>query len=347
MKSPEADGTVETTLEEDLAAAMVSAKANEATAEAAPAEAAPAPAQTEETAGRERDDTGRFKPKPGDGEAEATPEAIIPDRYGVPPNYAKQAVKENWANLPPEVRKELHDREREVHQQFTRTDDERNFGRKVKEVVAPYEGFIRQMGADPVQAVDYLIKTDYALRTAAPEQRRQMFLKAAADYGIQFGEQDMQGQPQLDPRLETMQQRINRLESERQGDIQARQLADQQSIEQQIADFSSKPENVYFDRVSPTMAALLSSGQAASLEQAYDMAVHADPKTRALQLAAHQAVQHSQRSEQLDAQAQQAKRAAVSVTGAPGLSVPASSPNATGSLEDDIRNAIQAASSRI
>lgn len=287
-------------------------------------------------------------------EAEAEPaaadEPIIPDRLALPPQYAKKGIREKWAELPVEVREEVYEREREIHQQMTRYDEERNFGKQVKQVVGPYEGFIRQLGSDPVQAVDYLIKTDYALRTAAPEQRKALFMKAAADYGIQLGGNDFQADPfapPVDPRIETMQQQLTRLENDRTHATQQAQLAEQASIEQQITDFASRLENVFFDRVSPFMATLLESGQAANLEEAYDMAVYANPETRELQQAAQSA--QSQRTQALlkQAEADKARAASVSVTGAPGPSVEASSPNTAGSLEDDIRQAIQAASSRI
>jgi len=335
----------ETTIEEDLAAALA-AHAPEPAAE----EVVETPAEDDK--GPERAPDGKFKAKEDAPEPEAATDApaeeapVIPDRYGVPPNYAKKAIREKWGELPSEVRQELHEREREFHQQLTKYDEDRNFGKKVKEVVAPFEGFIRSLGAEPLQAVDYLVKTDYALRTAPPEQRKALFLKAAADYGIQLDGVAMDVAP-TDPRLETLQQRLDRLEREQSSAMQAKQFEEQRSLEQQIEDFRSKPENVYFDRVSPMMASLLSSGAAQTLEQAYDMAVHADPETRVLQLAAKTAAEESQRSQQQKAAAQRAKAASVSVTGAPGTVVPASSPSSAGSLEDDIRQAIHAASGRI
>lgn len=346
--TPLAD-TAETTLEEDISAALATATAAEVPADdVATSEPKETPAPPE---GPGRDDSGKFKAKePVETAPEPEPAApVIPDRFGVAPNYAKKAIRDNWKDLPLDVRTELHDREREFHQQLTRYDEDRNFGKKVKEVVDPYAPFIKSLGADPIQAVDYLIKTDYALRTAAPEQRKALFMKAAADYGVTFAGDELNTQSGhvSDPRVETLQQRLERLERDQQSVTQERQLAEQHSIEQQIADFSSKPENVYFETVSPMMASLLSSGQASSLEQAYDMAVYANPETRALQLAAQQGAEQSQRSEQEKAQAAAARRASVSVTGAPGLAVPASGQNSAGSLEDDIRNAIQSASSRV
>lgn len=343
----------ETTLEQDLAAAIAEHKAAETPAEPVVEPEAVQEPEAAETpsSGPERDESGRFKPKAAEEPAaeptaeEPKVEPVIPDRYALAPTYAKKGIRDNWKDLPLDVRSELHEREREFHQQLTRNDEDRSFGKKVKEVVGPYEGFIKGLGADPVQAVDYLIKTDYALRTAPPEQRKAMFIKAAADYGITFGEAEFGAHtPVSDPRVETMHQRIERLEREQQSAIQARQLAEQQTIEQQIADFAADPAHVYFDRVSPFMGILIQSGQAKTLPEAYEMAVYADPETRALQLAT-KAPEQSQRSEQDKAQA--ARRASASVTGAPGLAVPASQTGSDGSLEDDIRHAIRASDARI
>lgn len=311
----------------------------------------------------ERDEKGRFVPKaepdPVEPPAGAAPDVktveadepveAIPDKFALPPNYAKKAIREKWGELSPEVRQELHERESDFHKQLTRFDEERNFGRQIKQVVAPYEGFIKSLGAEPVQAFDYLIKTDYALRTAPPEQRKAMFLQAAKDYGVTLSDEDFsQAQyQQADPRIETLAQRLERLEFEQRSAMEQQQLQEQRSLEQQITDFASRPDKPFFDRVSPLMAALLQSGQAEDLEEAYDKAVYADPETRALQLTAQQQTEQSQRQAQLKAAADKAKAASASVTGAPGQAIAASSPNSAGSLEDDIRAAYQTATGRI
>lgn len=363
MNSPEDEAPeVETSLEDDLRAAFAEARENttpEAT-EAPEAVAAEAPEAEGATATRERDEHGRFKPKEAPVEAdpkpaydaplEQEPGHITPDPYGLAPQYAGPAIKAKWASLDPEVRAEIVKRDQEVHRTFTRFDEERNFGKQVKDVVAPYEGFIKSLGGTPVQAFDYLIKTDYALRTAQPEQRKALFLKAAADYGIDLsGAQPPAGErPQVDPQIETLQQRIARLESEQNNANASRREQDQRQIDAQIADFASKPENAYFERVKPVMATLLQSGQAESLEKAYDMAVYADPETRALHLAAQRDAEDRKRTAERTAQAAKARQASPSVTGAPGSAMPAHLLNGAqnASVEDDLRAAFAAHAGR-
>lgn len=344
----------ETSIEDDIRAAM----AEHAEPVAEPV-AEPEAEADEAAPERARGPDGKFAAKETP-EPEIAPEAapepvdepVITDPFALAPQYAKKAVKENWAALPAEVRQELHEREKEVHQQFTRFDEERNFGKSVKQVVAPYEGFIKSLGADPVQAFDYLLRTDYNLRTAPVEQRKAMFIQAAKDYGIDFNNYAMgvdepaTNAPQYDPRIETLQQQINRLENEHNNVIQATQERERQTLDQQIDSFASDPANVHFDRLSPMMAVLIQNGQAENLDKAYEMALFADPETRALHLAATSEAEERKRTAAATAQAQAARNASVSVTGAPGLAVPAPM-ESSGSIEDDIRSAIRLVSDRV
>jgi hypothetical protein len=89
------------------------------------------------------------------------------------------------------------------------------------------------------------------------------------------------------------------------------------------------------------MATLLSSGQAADLQEAYDQACWADPAVRPLILTDQQRAAQAKAADEARAKAWAARRASGSVTGAPGAggspSQRASNPNA--SVEDDVREA--------
>lgn len=357
MISPEAEAEtveVETSLEDDLRAAFDAANATIDNDTGEVVETGTESETEAEKATRERDEHGRFKakeanePEPAPEQAPEAETPAQPDPYGLAPQYAGPAIKEKWASLDPEVRAEIVKRDQEVHRTFTRFDEERNFGKGVKEVVAPFEGLIKSLGAEPVQAIKYLLEGDAALRTGTPEQKAAMFHKLARDYGVQLDGLAQQEQQQIDPRVETLNQRIARLEHEQNSVIVQRREEEQNTLNAQIADFASKPEHVYFERVKPVMASLLQNGQADSLEKAYDMAVYADPDTRALHLAAEREAEDRKRTTERTAQAAAARRASPSVQGAPGSTVPAALLNgsASNSVEDDVRAAIQAASGR-
>lgn len=355
---------VEESLEDTVRAAYAAAnEESEAADETQVADAAPV---VDESPSRERDEHGRFKPKAGDasaGEGEAGKTGsnaadpdhqnqdgiVTPDPYGLAPQYAGPAIKAKWNTLDPEIREEISKRDREVHQQFTRYDEERNFGKTIKTMVQPYEGLIRSMGAEPTQAIDYLLKTDYMLRTAAPDQKRAMFLKAAQDYGIDLGQpgEASQQQFQNNPMLETALQRIDRLEREQNDARSAARETEQAEIEGSIEAFAGTPGHEYFDRVRPLMATLMANGHAESLQEAYDQAVKAHPETSALHLAAMRETEDRKRTAAAAEQAARARRASPSVTGAPGSAVlPLANGSASNSVEDDVRLAIQSVAGR-
>jgi hypothetical protein len=338
----------EESLEDTLRSAF--AAANEETPADPDPQAEALAEDTETPSGRERDEHGRFKPKAGDEapvEAGTALEAptetpVTPDPYGLAPQYASKVVKDKWASLDPELRKEYHEREGVFHRELTKQDGERNFGRQIKAVVAPFEGLIKSLGAEPLQAIDYLLKGDAALRQGTPEQKRAMFMQMARDYGVQInpGEAPEQQQP-VDPRLETMQQRIDRLEREQNDARNAARETEQAEIASSIETFASDPANAYFEQVRNEMSALLQSGLAGSLKEAYDKAVWANPETRALHLAAERATEDRKRTAGAAEQAAKARRASPSVTGAPGSAVqPLSNGSASNSVEDDVRAAL-------
>lgn len=348
IETPEAEESLEDTLRSAFAAA------NEAEAPGDPnPQIEAAPEEAEAPSGRERDEHGRFKPKAGEESVGATDEAtaasqvaeadgkVIPDPYGLAPQYAGPAIKGKWNDLPPEVREEIVKRDREVHQQFTRFDEERNFGKAIKTVVQPYEGLIRSLGAEPAQAIDYLLKGDAALRTGSPEQKRAMFMKLAQDYGVQIdGVADApQQQVQGDPRVENLQQQMDRLLKEQNDASNRARESEQAEIASSIETFAADPAHAYFEQVKPEMAVLLQNGLAGDMQEAYDKAVWANPETRALHLAAERSAEDRKRT--AAEQTARARRASPSVTGAPGSAVlPLANGSASNSVEDDVRAAL-------
>jgi hypothetical protein len=350
---------VEESLEDTIRNAMTAA--NEEPTAADETQVADAAPIVDESPSRDRDERGQFKKKAdtpldaapsGDQEAAAPKpeeEGVRPDPYGLAPQYAGPAIKAKWNTLDPEVREEITKRDREVHQQFTRFDEERNFGKQIKTMVQPYEGLIRSMGAEPTQAIDYLLKTDYMLRTAAPDQKRAMFMKAAQDYGINLGEpgEAPQQQPASNPGFESAIQRIERLERELNNASNAARETEQAEIASSIEAFAADPAHVYFDRVRPMMGTLMANGHAGSLQEAYDQAVMANVETRALHLAALRETEDRKRTDATRLQAEKARRASPSVTGAPGSAVlPLANGSASNSVEDDVRLAIQSVAGR-
>lgn len=203
--------------------------------------------------------------------------------------------------------------------------------------IAPYEQLLRQEGTTPDRAVASLMSTAAILRTGSPEQKATALAQVARQYGIDIGHvahiaQTPQAGP--DPAVYQVQQELARVKATLEQRQQMEQQQQQQQLVSEIESFKSSAP--HFDAVREDMAAILSSGRAATLQEAYDRAVWMNPTTRALVQAETQARSESERRATQAAQVAKAKGAAVSVTGAPGnagSSKPAPAPNLRAELE--------------
>jgi hypothetical protein len=185
--------------------------------------------------------------------------------------------------------------------------------------IAPYEQLLRQEGTTPDRAVASLMQTAAVLRTGSPEQKATALAQVARQYGIDIGHvahisQTPQAGP--DPAVHRVMQELEQVKATLAQQRQAEQQQKQQQFVSEIESFKSSAP--HFDAVREDMAALLDSGRATTLQEAYDRAVWMNPTTRAIVQAETQAKAEAERKAAQAAQVAKAKSAAVSVTGAPG-----------------------------
>ena len=314
---------------------------------------------------RVRDEAGRFakgkEPKTGtltlkDPNAEAQPNAA---KEGTPlvvnsptvaaikaPDGWKESAKAKFAALDPEVQTEILRRERESHQKITSQDEDRTFGKQIKEIARPYEAIMRAEGADVATSFKALMNMAYVIRTGTPEQKKQILLTTARQYNVDLGIPLQQGP--VDPQIAALQREVSELRQARQAEIQQRQTQESTVIQSALDDFLAEPGIEHFEQLKPAMAALLQSGAAQTYREAYDKAAWADPDIRSTLLASQQREAEDKRVAEAKAKADAAKRAAVSVTGGPG-GVRPSTANGAGDrpLRDELRANLRAAQGRI
>lgn len=171
----------------------------------------------------------------------------------------------------------------------------------VPEYVAPYVADLSMRGISPEQAVPYLLDTWKSLERD-PQGTLQWL---GSRYGLQvnFGSVQQpapQGQQPteeqwVDPTIKQLQTEVQQLKAERERERQSVAQMQQQayetayrSVSLEVAEFekSKAGDGADFSVLRPLMSLMLGSGQADSLEQAYDMAVNAHPTTRAARDAA-------------------------------------------------------------
>lgn len=279
-----------------------------------------------------------------DAEGEETPVEEVKEEVEPPPQGLSAKMKEKWKELDPEVRQELARREEDFHKKLTASDSEYHFGKKMKDVVSPYMAIIQSEGGTPESAVKDLLNTAYILRTGSPQQKAQLVMQVAQQYGVDL-QQAMQPQEQVHPALAQMQQELAMLRQQANPEIIKQQLQEEMesaNIMSQVNAFAGDPANKYFEQVKPLMASLLSSGAAQDIQEAYDKACYADPTIRSTLLAEQNKALEAKRK----AEVQRKKQASASVVGSPD----GTSPNAKAlnkSLEDELREAMNASSGLI
>lgn len=277
----------------------------------------PEPTQeTAEDAGRPRNEDGTFAPKPKESakppasepknvasnEPVATEPVISPK--GTPldltraPNSWKPAARAEFAKLPEAIRAEIHRRENDAAAGVQQLLPDAQLGKSMREVVAPYKALIdAEAGGKPEVAFAELMKTAAILRMGTPEQKRNVVLGVARQYGVdlslpaQTAQPGQPAQPQVfqDPRVDQLLQHLQTQEQQRQ---QAEQSQLESTVTQwmEAKDEKGQPKYPYLSDVMDLMQVFVphlrqtnpSLSHEQVLQRAYEQATWANPDVRPL-----------------------------------------------------------------
>jgi hypothetical protein len=300
------------------------------------------PAAEAPSGDRPRDANGRFLPKSEEpAKAEAQPQSApgpqAPQAAEAPKEPQQQVVdlppstwtalaKAEYAKLPEVVRNEIKKRESDFQKGISGYKQAADYGQRMQQTLQPFMPLIQQAGGQPEAVVRNLLQTAATLRTGSPQQKQQLLVQIAQEYGVPLPGQQAQETPagQFDPNalapvvqqlLAPHLQKFEQISSRFTTAEQQREQKEQEALASQIeafrtaTDSSGQPKHMYFDNVRGTMAALIDSGDAATLEDAYVMACRAHPEVSQI-LAAEQAKKaDAQRLAEAKRLAEEARRA--------------------------------------
>jgi hypothetical protein len=273
------------------------------------------------------------EPKPTDEKsAEATPaetDVAQPDKA---PQSWKPAARAKWDALDPEVRQEVARRERQTTQVLNESAGARQLQDQFVQAVQPFMGRLQSLNAHPIAAVQELLKVDYFLATAPKNARAQRMAQFIKDYDIDIEALDAALSGRItkdnDPAVKN-DEVVDRLLQERLAPYQRllqreqqREQEETQALAGTIEAMASDPEKYpYFDKVRFDMADIIDlsikKGRPETIESAYNKAVQLDPVI-SQELARKSAAEAATKAAALaTSQAQRARRASVSVGGAP------------------------------
>lgn len=351
---------------EDLNGAAPAAADAPAFVESAPApvDNSPPPAATEQparsiedTAGEvwdrlhaPRDETGKFASKaPEKVEPDAKPSDASTDTPASPapageapkpPVSWPQDKAEAWSKLDPDARDYILKREAEVAKGFQTTAEKYKPLEEVDRLLEPYKAKLEAEGLSPVQGIQRLLRAQDIMERNPIEGLNWL----ARSYGVNLGQlaaqpagQEQTQQPPIDPRVETLQQRLDRIEADAASRAKLEAETFEQSLKQEVEKYRTSPEHPYFDEVRPQMAALLNAGEADDVPDAYKKAVWLNEAVRARVL-----------EDQRKAEATKAAEAAAKAKAAGSLNVRSSPANSAPpkSIDETLSRAWDAAHAR-
>lgn len=276
----------------------VDSVSNDLAADLFPSSEREAPTESEPELGEEQ---------PEQQEQQAQPE---PEPASPPPKTWPKEMHDHWAKTPKEVQDYWNTREKQMLDGLEQYKGDATFAKQIKETLNPYMATINALGVDAPTAIKSLLNADYQLRVGSPSQKAQYFQHLAKQYGVDLGSvgQSQEGQPPVDPRLQQLQDELYGLKQVIQTGNQQQLDEQRQKIQNEVNSFASDPKHPYFDEVSDEIVALLKNG--ATLEDAYEKAVWANPVTRQKEMSRLQTEQQAALKAKAIAEAEAKKKAA-------------------------------------
>lgn len=253
---------------------------------------------TEQAAQRERDELGRFATKSGDAQttdptaAPVAAPAVDPSSAPIVADAAPVNRPTTWKKeylpmwdklatgqaLTPDESKKLADYSQQREKEYaTGVATYRAEATAAKELQAAVEPFMPVLQQHNIKVSDWIKNLGSAhqmIALGSPEQKIQIFAKLAADYGVplQAVTQTAQG-GQVDPMVGQLMQQIENMRNQVSSVVGWREQQEQQTLQQELSEFSDASKYPHFEMVRGDMAQLLESGLANDLKTAYTKAV--------------------------------------------------------------------------
>lgn len=277
-----------------------------------------------------------------------------------PPESWKPQVKEHWKTLPPQVQAEIIRRERQVEGVMKDAAGNKQIAEGMNYLMNQYQDVFKGENTHPFQTIANLLNISRTLRGAPPPQRAQLMAQVIQQYEIDLSLLDQalaynvknapqrngenQFQQMMQRQLAPLYEQVRRLSA---GQPQPQNDPQNAELQAQVDAFAANPENEYFEVLRDDVADILEGGarrgQKISLDEAYERAMLMNndlaPLVAQKRLKAAAAAQNGPAAEA-------ARRAGLSVTGAPGAGPAASNLDPSKSVRNAVELAFQQHSAR-
>lgn len=265
-----------------------------------------------------RDEQGKFAAKePEQTMMQQAQEPVEEPVWKRPPASWKKDYHDVWQTADDRMKEYAWQREEQMKAGVQPLMEKARIADQFNEVLNPYMETIRGLGMDAPKAVKALMEADHALRYSDPQQKQQLFMRLAQQYGVNLGDMSQLPQQMVDPNISALQQELNRVRGEVLSWKEQQEQVQNQSLLSEIDSFAMRAE--HFEEARPTMISLLQSGVATTLEDAYEKALRLDDNLYQQVQQSRQAQVETQQKVVANQAAKKARAAAVSVrSAAPG-----------------------------
>lgn len=251
-----------------------------------------------------------------------------------PKSMPKELADAHWSALSPEVQAWVHKRDADYEAGIGRYRAAADAHARMEAAFAPYAQTLQSLGAQPEQAISQLMGIDHMLRFGQPAEKAAMLVQIAQQFGV-----PLEHLTQVSPVHQQMLAQAQKVHGYESQQAVAERMQAQRNLDQltsEVMKFSEGKE--HFGAVEQEMLALLPSlaqqmpnaSAQEKLQRAYDIAVWANPTTRAA-LEAHQ---REAQAAEARKKATEAKKAAATNRIPRGA---VATTAAVGSMEDTIR----------
>ena len=228
-----------------------------------------------------------------------------------PGSWAKESHA-LWGSIPAAAQDQILFREEQIHKGIEQYREHNDFGRAMKEVVSPYMATITAQGLDAPKAVGVLLNAHHRLTNGSPQEKQAYFANLARSYGIELPAAGQQP-AQVDPAVRQVQEEVAALKNARMQEQQAQTEQKRQETMKTVSAFADAQDDKgnkihpYFDECSDHIVNLVKAGYV--LDEAYRIAVYANPVTEQKELARVQKEANAKLREKAKTDAQAALKA--------------------------------------
>lgn len=241
---------------------------------------------------------------------EPVADEALPEIISTAPKSWPKEMHDHWSKMPKEAQDYWTVREKQMLDGLEQYKGDAGYGKQMKDAITPYMALIQAQGIEPPQAVQTLLNAHYKLSVSSPSQKAEYFQSLAKQYGVDLGGITQQQEPtqQIDPMVRQLQDELHNIKQVIQSGNQQQLDAERNKIQNEVNSFASDPKHLYFDEVSNEIVALLKAG--ATLEDAYEKAVWANPVTRQKEMSRVQTEQQAALKTKAIAEAETKRKAA-------------------------------------